>query len=133
MPQRASLSNSVWVETQIMDGKGEVVSASSGSNGLSNQLEVAWRKAWYGADIRVTHDIVQGGSIVGYAKSGRQQWIEIINRVRYGHNRKAKAVLSVGNQTGQVVLECTTVEVLDIWTHVWVSTACGLQLTLQIT
>jgi hypothetical protein len=132
MPQHASLSNGVWLETQIVDGSGEVVSAPARSNGLSIQLEVAWRNAWYGADIRVTHDIVQGGSIVSYTNSG-QRWVESFTRVRYGKNRKASTPLSVGNQSGQAVFDCTTVEVLDIWTRVWAPAASGLQLMLTVT
>ena len=132
MPKNTSLSNGVWLETQIVDARGEVFSAPTGSNGLSNKLEVAWLHSWRAADIRVTHDVVQGGSVVSYQKTG-QQWVEPFTRVRYGHNRTASGTLLVGNQAGQAVFDCSTVEVWDIWAQTWVPASCGLQFTLQIT
>ena len=135
MPQNASLSNGVWLEIQITDARGgEIFSAPANSNGLANHLEVAWRHSWRSANIRVTHEIVQGtGSVSFLATASPSTWTEAFLRVRYRMNRNASAALSVTYQTGQAVFDCNNIEVFDIWQNRWVPTPGGLQLTLQIT
>jgi hypothetical protein len=133
MPQSAPLSNGVWLEIQIFDGSSEVVSTARNTTGLMHRLHVAWRHSWRAADVRVTHDIVRGVGLVTYTHVSTP-WIEPILSLRYGQTPPCvfTPALTVGNVAGQVVFECTEVEVFDIWTKAWVATPCGLQLVLQV-
>lgn len=128
------MSNGVWLETQIKDSRGEVFSTATNNASLSHYLEIAWRYNWRSADIKVTHDIIQGGNIIQYVTNGQLKWTAPFARVKYGQpNRNASERVSVGSQTGQVIIDCTTVEVFDIWKNRYVPVPGGVQLTLQVT
>ena len=133
MPQSCSLQNGVWLETQLKAAGGEVLSAPRNTAGLSHALELAWRYNWRTAAIKVTHDIVQGGNNVQYASNTPLTWTTSFLRVKYGApNRNDAKPISIGNQTGQAIIDCTSVEVFDIWKNRYVAMPGGLQLTLQV-
>ncbi len=132
MPKRASLSNGAWLETQLHDGSNEIFATGTNAAGVSQKIEVAWRWSGRSADITVTNDIVQGQTAVSYGGGG-SQWKEPFSKVQYGTNRHAAKPLVIGNDSVQVVFDCATVAVFDIWTNSWVHASPGVQLTLQVT
>jgi hypothetical protein len=132
MPKSISLGNGVWLQTQICDASNEVSSTSRKATGLYNRLDVAWRNSSVKAEIKVTHDIVQGQHVVSYTHNGGAQWEERFSRVQYGQPRWVQKGLTVADDGAQVVFDCATVAVHDIWLNSWVHVSTGLQLTLQV-